>query len=50
METELQQIVINKWIDDVNTGHDELCILMLFAPDACPGILTTWAQEINGVV
>jgi hypothetical protein len=50
METELQQIVISKWIDGVNTGRDELGILMLFAPDACPGILTSWGQEQNGVV
>lgn len=50
METELQQIVINKWIEFVNTGRNELGILMLFAPDSCPGALTTWAQEQNGGV
>jgi hypothetical protein len=53
MEIELQQVVTSLCIEDVNTGRDcgeSLCILLLFAPDACPGILTTWAQEMNGVV
>ncbi|MFA5410060.1 MAG: hypothetical protein WC343_14900 [Bacilli bacterium] len=50
METELRQIVISKWIEAMNTGSDELCILMLFAPDACPEIITAWGQEQNGAI
>jgi len=51
MERELQQVITQVWIDDVNAGKeggDALCLLLLFAPKACPEILTEWAQDLNG--